>query len=162
MRVLALAIAIGSFLLVAFVYLPAEIRSGTPVRRFKQLPVAVAEDLTSRGCNIVRGHNVISADFTGAGRREWAVLCQQGDMASLHIYAGASRPVIFDRHGAGLGADPESARGIRVVSWDYVAKHNPALRLVSPPFACIEDSAGMGSLIYCYLAGTWTVLPGAD
>ena len=98
---------------------------------------------------------MISGDFG------WAVLCQQGKFASLMIYGeDGGKPGVFGTHGAGLVDDPEAARNIRIVQWDYVARHNPGLR--SAPGDCIEDGAGMGSTLYCYLDGRWTALAGAD
>lgn len=162
-RVLIFAIAAGATLLVGVVYVPPLLRPGIPVSRFRQLPDAVASDLNRRGCNIVRGNNAISEDFAGTGRRDWAVLCQQDNQASLLIYlAGGSKPAVFDTHGAGLAGDPESARGIRVVPWDYVARHNPGIPPAVTPRPCIEDGVGMASSIYCCLNGAWVALAGAD
>lgn len=162
-RVLIFAIAAGAALLAGFVYIPPLLRPGIPVSHFRQLPGAVATDLNHRGCNIVRGNNVISEDFDGTGQRGWAALCQQDNQASLLVYlAGSSKPAVFGTHGAGLVGDPESARGIRVADWDYVARHNPGIRPAAAPKACIEDGVGMGSSIYCYLNGEWVRLAGAD
>jgi hypothetical protein len=162
-RVLMFAIVAGATSLVGFVYIPPLLRPGIPVSHFRQLPAIVASDLNGRGCNIVRGKNVISGDFTSTGERDWAVLCQQDKRASLLIYvAGSSKPVVFGTYGAGLGDDPESARGIRVVHWDYVAQHNPGIPPSDAVEACIEDGVGMGSSIYCYLNGAWAPLAGAD
>jgi hypothetical protein len=162
-RVLIFAIAAGVTSLVGFVYIPTLLRPGIPVSHFRQLPDIVASDLNRRGCNIVRGNNAISEDFAGTGQRDWAVLCQQDNQASLLIYpAGSSKPAVFGTHGAGLVDDPESARGIRVARWDYVVQHNPGLRPAAAPTACIEDGVGMGSSVYCYLGGAWAVLAGAD
>ncbi len=161
-RALIFAIAAATVSLAALVYIPPLIRPGVPVRRFPQLPDTVARDLNRRGCNVVRGNNVISGDFTASGQRDWAILCQQGNQASLLIYlAGSSEPAVFGTNGA-LGDDPESARRIRIASFDYVAKHNPGIRPADVPGACIEDGAGMGSSIYCYLNGAWVRLAGAD
>src|SRR5215469_11741268 len=121
MRVLVFSIAALVLLLVGFIYLPAEIRPGITVRRFHQLPEEVVDDLISRGCNILRGNNVISGDFTGTGRRDWAVLCQQGNVASVYIYAGVNRPRIFGTHSVGLVDDPEAARHIRLAGWDVAS-----------------------------------------
>ena len=162
-RVLLFAIAAGAILLAALEYLPPLLRPGIPVSHFSQLPDAVASDLDSRGCNIVRGNNVISGDFAGNGERDWAVLCQQDNQASLLIYlAGTSKPAVFGTGGYGLVDDPESARGIRVAGWDYVVRHNPGVRAAGAPTACIEDGVGMGSVIYCFLDGAWAPLAGAD
>ena len=162
-RVPLFAIAAGVILLVGFVYIPPLLRPGIMVSHFPQLPDAVASDLDRRGCNIVRGNSVISGDFAGNGERDWAVLCQQDNQASLLIYlAGTSKPSVFGAGGYGLVDDPESARAIRVAGWDYVVRHNPGIRVTAAPTACIEDGAGMASTIYCYLDGAWAPLAGAD
>ena len=162
-RVLLFTIAAGAILLAGFAYLPPLLRPGVPVSHFPQLPDTVASDLNSRGCNIVHGNNVISGDFAGNGKRDWAVLCQQDNQASLLIYlGGTSKPAVFGTGGYGLVDDPESARGIRVTDWDYVVRHNPGIRVTAAPTACIEDGAGMASTIYCYLDGAWAPLAGAD
>jgi hypothetical protein len=161
---LSAAIVAAGFSLAAVLYVPALLRPGISVSRFPQLPAWVAIDLKSRGCNIVRGKNVVSADLAGSGQPDWAVLCQQGNRASLLIYlAGSHTPSIFNETGAGLTEEPESARAIRVVGWDYVARHNPGTAPVDAPArACIEDGVGMGSSIYCHLNGAWVALTGAD
>lgn len=162
-RVWMLSLAAGATLLAAAVYLPPMARPGVPPWLVRELPGAVAGGLVARGCNLVRGHGVASADFTGAGQRDWAVLCQQGHQASLMIYtAGRGTPAVLGTHGGGLVDDPEAARGIRSVEWDYVVRHNPGLRGRSAPKACVEDGVGMGSSIYCFLNGEWVGLTGAD
>src|ERR1035437_3650733 len=162
-RVPLFAIAAGATLLAGFVYIPPLLRPGVPVSHFPQLPDTVASDLDRRGCNIVRGNNVISGDFAGNGDGDWAVLCQQGNQPVLLIYlAGSGTPAVFGTHGAGLVDDSESARGIRVADWDCVVRHNPGIRVAAAPTACIEDGVGMGSSIYCYLDGAWAPLAGAD
>jgi hypothetical protein len=91
------------------------------------------------------------------------VLFQKDNQASLLIYlAGASNPAVFGTRAVTLAKDPESARRISVARWDYVVRHNPGLNTTAAPRAFIEDGVGMGSLIYCYLNGSWAVLPGAD
>jgi hypothetical protein len=162
-RVLMFAIAAGATSVAGFVFIPPLLRPGVPVSHFRQLPDTVASDLNRRGCNIVRGNNVISGDFAGTGRRDWAVLCQRGNQASLLIYlAGSSKPAIFGTHSAGLVDNPELARGIRIVGWDYVVRHNPGIRPANALKVCIEDGVSMGSLIYCNVNGAWAVLTGAD
>jgi hypothetical protein len=162
-RVLAFAVLAGASVLAGLVYIPPLLRPGIPVSHFPQLPVTVALDLNLRGCNIVRGNNVISEDFDGTGQCGWGALCQQDNRASLLIYlAGSSKPAVFDTNGAGLTDAAESARGIRVADWDYVAQHDPGIRPAVTPKACIEDGVGMASSIYCHLDGAWVRLAGAD
>jgi hypothetical protein len=163
-RPIAIAIAAAVVLVLGLVSIPPLLRPGIPVWRFRQLPRSVAHDLERRGCNIVRGKNVITGDFAGGGQPGWAVLCQQGGQASLIIYSRSDAgPDVFATHAAGLTGDPESARGLRLAGWDYVVRHNPGLRRAPESAgACIEDGVGMGSVIYCYLGGAWTALAGAD
>lgn len=162
-RVFAFAIVAGATVLAGFVYIPPLLRPGIPVSHFRQLPGAVALDLNLRSCNIVRGDNVIAEDFDGTGERDWAVLCQQDNQASLLVYlGGAGKPAVFNTHSAGLVDAPESARRIRVADWRYVAQHNSGIRPATVPNACIEDGVGMASSIYCHLNGAWVRLAGAD
>jgi hypothetical protein len=162
-RSLIVAIAVGATLLVGILYIPSLLRPGIPVGQFRELPDAVASDLKQRGCIIAGRKSVISEDFAGRGQRDWAVLCQRGNQASVLIYnAGSGTPAVLGTHGAGLVDNPEGARGLRLVRWDYVVRHNPGIRSVDVPSVCIEDGVGMGSSIYCYLNGAWVVLAGAD
>ena len=151
-------------LLVIAYYLPPLLRAGDPVYQHRELPAAVASDLRARGCNIVAGHGVVSGNFTGSAARDWAVLCQIGDQASLLIYtAGREKATVLNTHPGGLDPkQPEAVRTIRGVDWNYVARHNPELRLSRKPKACVEDALGMGSVLYCYLDGKWVDLMGAD
>src|SRR4051794_25377244 len=82
-RPLAFAVLAGTIL--CFLSLQ-NYRPGMPVSDFPRLPAAVADDLDRRGCNIVRGNNVISGYFSGLAQPDWAALCQQGGQASLLVY----------------------------------------------------------------------------
>jgi len=163
-RVVLLTLLAGAALLAAAYYVPGVLVSGDPVYKHPELPSAMARDLRLRGCGIVRGHGVVSGNFTDSGDADWAVLCQIGDQASLLIYtAGRGRPAVLNTHPGGLDAsNPEAARAIRRVGGDYVARHNPGLQLRTMQRACVEDGLGMGSVLYCYLDHKWTPLAGAD
>jgi hypothetical protein len=65
--------------------------AGVPISAHRELPSEVAKDLRARGCEIVRGQGIASGEFSGPGRRDWAVLCQIGHQASLLIYIEGSR-----------------------------------------------------------------------
>jgi hypothetical protein len=67
-RLIAIAIAAAVVLVLGLVSIPPLFRPGIPVWRFRQLRRSVAHDLERRGCNIVRGKNVITGDFAGKGR----------------------------------------------------------------------------------------------
>jgi hypothetical protein len=155
-RVLIFAIAAGATSLVSFVYIPPLLRPGIPVSHFRPLPYIVASDLTRRACNIVRVNNAISEDFAGTGQRDWAVLCQRDNRASLLIYPAAveSRP-----YSVPMGPDSWTTRRVHV---GYASLAGIMLIRPTAPRACIEDGVGMGSSIYCYLDGAWAVLAGAD
>ena len=122
------------------------------------LPASVVSDLRARGCDLLPQHSVVqSAEFT-------AVLCRIGGEASLLIYTrGQAKAIQLNKHPGGLDEkNPEAARGIRLVHWDYVARHNPGLSTAGHPQTCVEDGVGMGSALYCNLDGAWVGLAGAD
>jgi len=122
------------------------------------LPAAVRDDLSARGCDMVREHGVLTSPaFT-------AVLCRIGDQASLILYSNGQRtPVEVNRHPGGLDEqNHEALRRLRSVDWDYVVRHNPGLKPATHPRTCVADELGMGSVLYCYLGGKWVRLDGAD
>ena len=154
-RAVLLAVLAGGILLFATWAAGEWFTAGLPVSDFPELPQAVASDLEKRGCRIVpdrarrNGRNVISGDFAGHGRVDWAALCRQGDVASVLVYFAErpEDPAVLNPSPSGLGDDPESARTIGV------AARAPE---------GIEDAVGMGSVILYYSAGEWQRLAGAD
>ncbi len=146
--------------------------------RYPELPDRVATDLARRGCSVVPdrvrrgGRNVLRGEFTRAGQTDWAVLCRQGDQASLIVYP-AGNPgdaVVLKTSASGLGENPEEARTIGVVQPDRLQMY--ARRRAMPPgvpeakvdfeHAGIEDAIGMGSTVLYYSNGQWLRMPGAD
>jgi len=82
-----------------------------PLSSFPDLPMAVAAELTRRGCLIPqtyeahRPENIIHATFEGPGSSDWAVLCSaQGTVSLLVFFASApGQPAI-------LATAPETSR----------------------------------------------------
>jgi hypothetical protein len=67
-----------------------------PPAAFPQLPRAVRRALVARGCTIPQSawaagpHNVVSGRFTGAARRDWAVLCARRHSSYILVFHGGS------------------------------------------------------------------------
>ncbi len=179
MNRVALASAIAGGILFTGTWVLGQVSSeGLPVSKFPELPKAVAADLVRRGCTIVPDHarrdgrNVIRGEFARAGQSDWAVLCRQGNDASILVYwAGRpENPDALNTTSAGLGKQPEAARTIGVVSpskiHDYATRHTMLVGAAEPKLEFvhtgIEDAVGMGSTILYYTNGEWHRIPGAD
>jgi hypothetical protein len=81
---------------------PYEIRH-LPINAFPQLPNAVAESLTAKGCLVPQTYeahkpeNVVHASLERAGSSDWAVLCSVDGTVSLLVYFGdgAKAPIVL-------------------------------------------------------------------
>ena len=145
-----------------------------PVSSFPDLPSAVANYLTERGCLIPqtyeahRPENVIHASLESAGSSDWAVLCAaQGKVALLVFFASASadKPIVLEAiaetdrlqaHGASgqlgfnWGIDPASPR--RIHDAQAAMTHRPPL----PDHDCLADSTVDGQTVYrLFRDGAW-------
>jgi hypothetical protein len=67
-----------------------------PPSAFPELPKKINQELERRGCTIPqvpsdkKPHNVISGEFTGKGRTDWAVLCSLNRVSTILIFRNAS------------------------------------------------------------------------
>jgi hypothetical protein len=74
-----------------------------PVNSFPDLPLAIQQELTMRGCLIPqtyearRPENVVHASLEGPGASDWAVLCSVRGMVSLLVFfdGSANRPAVL-------------------------------------------------------------------
>lgn len=74
-----------------------------PVNSFPDLPLAIQDELTLRGCLIPqtyearRPENVVHASLEGPGASDWAVLCSVRGTVSLLVFfgSGAEQPVVL-------------------------------------------------------------------
>jgi hypothetical protein len=82
-----------------------------PVSSFPDLPAAIQDQLTSRGCLIPQTYearqpeNVVHASLERSGSSDWAVLCSvRGTVSLLVFFAGGAAPPIV------LATAPETER----------------------------------------------------
>jgi hypothetical protein len=150
-----------------------------PVNAFPQLPQAVQDALTRRGCLIPQTYearqpeNVVNASLERHGSSDWAVLCSvDGRVSLLVFFASGGEPMVVasaaetDRlqaHGAtnvlgfNWGIDPASPETIREAQFGM---RHPPPRLDHDALA---DSVIEGKTIYrAYAKGAWTVVDTRD
>ena len=150
-----------------------------PINAFPQLPAAVEDALTRRGCLIPQTYeahqpeNVVHASFERHGSSDWAVLCSvDGRVSLLVFFAGGGDPMVLasvletDRlqaHGANdvlgfnWGIDPASPEVIHEAQFGM---RPPPLRLDHDALA---DSVIDRRTIYRVFAkGAWTVVDTQD
>jgi hypothetical protein len=161
-------------LLVAGREVPYRIRN-LPVSSYPQLPAAVADALTARGCMIPqtyeakRPENVIHASLERPGSSDWAALCATNGKVSLLVFfasAPPSSPAVLaasaetDRlqpHdpsgelGFNWGIDPASPA--RVHDAQAGLPHRPP----APDHDCLADTTLDRQTIYhLYQNGAWS------
>jgi len=151
-----------------------------PVSSFPQLPPAIQEILTHRGCLIPqtyeahRPENVIHASLERAGTSDWAVLCSVKGTASLLVFfAGSSADPVT------LASAPETSRlqtrsssGTLGFNWAIDPAtpkdvHQAQLGMRHRPprldHDALADSAIEGKTVYRYYShGAWTTLDTED
>jgi hypothetical protein len=145
-----------------------------PVSSFPELPAAVADALTTRGCLIPqtyeahRPENVINASLERPGSSDWAVLCSAKGQISLLVFfasAPSASPTVLaeaaatDRlqsHdssgelGFNWGIDPASPE--RVHDAQAAMAHRPP----QPDHDCLADSTLDSKTVYhLYRNGAW-------
>lgn len=151
-----------------------------PIASFPQLPAAVKDDLSRRGCLIPqtyeahRPENVIHGSFERAGSSDWAVLCSIHGAVSLLVFFGSdsSQP-------AEIVSAPETERlqahdpsGVLGFNWGIDSASPKQVRQaqagMSPRPPAIDHDAIAGSIVehdtvyHYYSNGAWTLLPTDD
>jgi hypothetical protein len=150
-----------------------------PVNAFPQLPAAVADALTRRGCLIPQTYeahqpeNVVNASLERRGSSDWAVLCAvEGKVSLLVFFASGGDPMVVawapetDRlqaHqstnvlGFNWGIDPASPETVHEAQFGM---RHPPPRLDHDALA---DSVIDRRTIYRVFAkGVWTVIDTRD
>jgi len=150
-----------------------------PVNAFPQLPPAVQEALTRRGCLIPqtyeahRPENVVSASLERRGSSDWAVLCSVGGTVSLlAFFSSGGEPMVLatasetDRLqargstkmlGFNWAIDPASPETVQEAQ---IGMSHPTPRLDHDALA---DSVIDRKTIYrVYTKGAWTVVDTRD
>ena len=150
-----------------------------PVNAFPQLPPAVQDALTRRGCLIPQTYeahgpeNVVHASLESRGSSDWAVLCSANGAVSLLVFfAGSGEPTV-------LATAPETERlqshgSSDVLGFNWAIDpaspedvHEAQLGMRHPPprldHDAIADSVIDGRTIYhFYSMSAWTLIDTQD
>ena len=155
-----------------------------PPEAFDDLPPAVQEELTARGCTIPQAShmgleksNVVRGNFTKSDQTDIAVLCSRERVSSILVFRGgseqdvaelASAPDADYLQGAGDG-EIAFSRALGVANPEYIRMCYEALRahgVPEPPpldHEGIDDIfVGKASGIWYWYEEEWLVLAGAD
>jgi hypothetical protein len=151
-----------------------------PVNAFPELPVAIQERLTRRGCLIPqtyeahRPENVVHASLERHGSSDWAVLCSVKGEVSLLVYLESG-----DGEATVLATAPETARlqahgvsGVLGFNWAIDPAtpeqiHEAQLDMHHPPPRVdhdgLADSVVDGKTVYRFFThGMWAILETQD
>ena len=150
---------------------------------FENLPAAVEEELTARGCTIpqifegVEQSNVIRGHFTQADQTDIAVLCSRERVSSILVFRGGSAKEVAElasepdaRYLQGIGnGEIGFSRVLGVAGPEYIRSCYEAFEqygVPEPPpldHDGIEDYfSGKASTIWYWYGGKWLALAGAD
>jgi len=149
-----------------------------PVSAFPELPAAIAQDLTNRGCRIPQikdvpeRHNVIRGEFKKPGQRDWAVLCLQGSSSIIFVYWNGSAQSPAQLAHLDETITP-SKRGyfriLHVADKKFIRSHHDANPTEMEPLPKVLDHDGIddgifekGSSIHYFDNGKWLTLAGSD
>jgi hypothetical protein len=151
-----------------------------PVDSFPQIPTAIQEALTGRGCLIPqtyeahRPENVVHGSFERAGSSDWAMLCSVHGTVSLLVFFESDPERPFT-----LASSPETERlqahdptGTLGFNWGIDSAsprqvHDAQAGIFPRPAAvshdAVADSRVEHSTVYHYYSkGAWTLLPTPD
>jgi hypothetical protein len=152
---------------------PYRIRN-LPVSSFPELPAAIAEALTARGCVIPQTYeakhpeNVIHGSLERPGSNDWAVLCATTGRVSLLVFLASASPAkpevlaaaaetdrlqahdLTGELGFNWGIDPASPRRV------HDAQAGMAHRPPAPDHDCIaETTLDRQTIYHLYENGAW-------
>lgn len=149
-----------------------------PVSSFPQLPPAVQDALTRRGCLIPQTYeahgpeNVVHASLESRGTSDWAVLCSANGAVSLLVFFSEANPML-------LATAPETERleshgssnvlgfnwGIDSASPEEIHEAQQGMRHPPPRLDhdALADSVVDGRTIYHFYSGSaWTLIDTED
>lgn len=142
-------------------------------RQFRNLPSVVIDSLQGHGCRVPQTdgatgrNNVVAGAFTGAHRREWAVLCSVRDTAEIVIVSAESGRITGS---IGRSADVAWVQSVGGGRWSYARqvtalslarirrwrRDDDGRRIPTPNHDAINDAfVGKGSSAYYYADGHW-------
>jgi hypothetical protein len=148
--------------------------------KFPQLPLAIRQELTRRGCAIPqvwgekRAHNVIRGSFIKPNEIDWAILCSVNRTSAILIFRNASptrvieiaREADINRLQGEGGETVGYSREISPVGRDFIVRHYDAYGGVKPPpidHQGIDDAfVEKASVVQYFYRGKWFELTGAD
>jgi hypothetical protein len=150
-----------------------------PVNAFPQLPVAVGDALTRRGCLIPqtyeanRPENVVNASLERHGSSDWAVLCSHNGGVSLLVFFGdGGDPVVLVTAAETDRLQAHGATNMLGFNWAIDpappdAVHLAQLGMRHPPprldHDALADSVIDQKTIYrFYTEGAWTIVNTRD
>ena len=146
-----------------------------PPSSFPDLPLAVAGELTERGCLIPqtyeahRPENVIHGSFERWGSSDWAVLCSVEGNVSLLVFVGAAagKPVVLATSAETARLQAHDPSGVLGFNWGIDAASPETVREaqigMSPRPPTLDHDAIADSVIdrktlyHYYTKGTWTL-----
>jgi hypothetical protein len=145
-----------------------------PINSFPELPAAIADALTTRGCLIPqtyqahRPENVIHGSLERSGSADWAVLCSAKGQITLLVFfaSGApSSPTVLAESAATDRLQPHDSTGVLGFNWGidpasprriHDAQAAMAHRPPQPDHDCLADSTLDGRTVYhLYRNGAW-------
>ena len=155
-----------------------------PPEAFDDLPPAVQEELTARGCTIPQAFhkdpgesNVVRGNFTQSGQTDIAVLCSRERVSSILVFRGGSVQEVAE-----LAPEPDArylqgsehgeivfSRALGVASPEYIRMCYEALKEHGVPEPPPLDHDGIddyfvekASSIWYWYEEDWLSLAGAD
>lgn len=141
-------------------------------RSFPELPEKVVVELERRGCKVPQGTgtkqrmNVVQGEFREKGQMDWAVLCSvRGVSRVLVFWNGEVDGVVALGKRKDTVGDEGYTRYIGVADEAFMKVHWMTVHGPREPrfeHQGINDGEGMGSSVWYFSKGKWTVLPGAD
>jgi hypothetical protein len=146
-----------------------------PVNAFPQLPPAVQESLTRRGCLIPQSYeahqpeNVVNASLEQPGSSDWAVLCSaDGKVSLLVFFASRADPMVLATAAETDRLQAHGAANVLGFNWAIdpaspEAVHQAQLGMSRPPprldHDALADSVVDQKTIYrIYAKGAWMVV----
>jgi hypothetical protein len=149
-----------------------------PVSEFSELPAAIAQDLTSRGCRIPqvdgvsKRHNVVRGQFEKPGQLDWAALCLQGNTSIILVYwngSAKSATPLFPLDETITDSKRGYFRILHVAGAKFIRSHYDASASEMDTLPKVLDHEGIedgifekGSLVHYRDNGKWLALAGSD
>lgn len=149
-----------------------------PVNSFPQLPAAIQQQLTQRGCLIPQTYeahgpeNVVHASLERPGSSDWAVLCSVKGTVSLLVFFGAGAPMVLRSAAETDRLQASGQNGVLGFNWGIdaatPAQVHDAQSDMTPRPPRLDHDALADSVIeqktvyHYYTKGAWTLVDAGD